>query len=37
VRDIGAETEVDIDVRRTKIFAWEVWLRERVVGTIPGA
>jgi hypothetical protein len=37
VRDIGVDIEFDIDVRRTRIFAWQYWLREHVVGRIPGA
>ena len=37
VRDIGVDVEVDIDVRRTAIFGWQDWLRDRVIGRIPGA
>jgi sporulation protein YlmC with PRC-barrel domain len=37
VRDIGVDIEFDIDVRRTKILAWQHWLRDHVVGRIPGA
>ncbi|RWM24634.1 hypothetical protein [Mesorhizobium sp.] len=37
VRDIGVDIEFDIDVRRTKIFAWQNWLRDHVVDRIPGA
>lgn len=37
VRDIGVDIEFDIDVRQTKIFAWQDWLREHVIGRIPGA
>jgi sporulation protein YlmC with PRC-barrel domain len=37
VRDIGVDIEVDIDVRRTAILDWQVWLRDRVIGRIPGA
>ncbi|UCI10523.1 hypothetical protein [Mesorhizobium sp. B1-1-8] len=37
LRDIGVDIEFDIDVRRTRIFAWQDWLREHVVGRIPGA
>ncbi|RUV45846.1 MAG: hypothetical protein EOQ55_31200 [Mesorhizobium sp.] len=37
VRDIGVDIEFDIDVRRTKILAWQSWLRDRIVGRIPGA
>ncbi|WFP62199.1 MULTISPECIES: hypothetical protein [unclassified Mesorhizobium] len=37
VRDIGVDIEFDIDVRRTKILAWQHWLRDHAVGRIPGA
>jgi len=37
VRKIGLEVEFDIDVRRTKIFAWQDWLRDHIIGRIPGA
>ncbi|TIQ37057.1 MAG: hypothetical protein E5X48_06670 [Mesorhizobium sp.] len=37
VRDIGVDIEFDIDVRRTKILAWQNWLRTHIVGRIPGA
>lgn len=37
VRDIGVDIEVDIDVHRTAIFDWQDWLRDRVIGRIPGA
>ncbi|WP_192243083.1 hypothetical protein [Mesorhizobium silamurunense] len=37
VRDIGIDIEVDIDVDKTAIFDWQDWLRDRVIGRIPGA
>ena len=37
VRNIGVDVEVDVDVRRTGIFDWQDWLRDRVIGRIPGA
>ncbi|RUW38459.1 MULTISPECIES: hypothetical protein [unclassified Mesorhizobium] len=37
VRDIGIDIEFDIDVRETAIFDWQNWLRDHVVGRIPGA
>ncbi|PBB84890.1 MULTISPECIES: hypothetical protein [unclassified Mesorhizobium] len=37
VRDIGVDIEFDVDVRRTRIFAWQDWLRDHLVGRIPGA
>ncbi|MBA1144731.1 hypothetical protein [Mesorhizobium neociceri] len=37
VRDIGIDIELDIDVRETSIFAWQDWLRDHVIGRIPGA
>lgn len=37
VRDIGVDLEFDIDVHETTIFDWQDWLRDRVIGRIPGA
>lgn len=37
VRDIGVDVEFDIDVRDTRIFAWQDWLRDKVICRIPGA
>jgi len=37
VRDVGVDIDVDIDVRRTAIFDWQDWLRDHVIGRIPGA
>ncbi|MER9605249.1 hypothetical protein [Mesorhizobium sp. M0243] len=37
VKDIGIDVEFDIDVRETSIFAWQDWLRDHVIGRIPGA
>ncbi|WP_027036318.1 hypothetical protein [Mesorhizobium ciceri] len=37
VKDIGIDLEFDIDVRETSIFAWQDWLRDHVIGRIPGA
>jgi len=37
VRDIGIDIEFDIDGRRTAIFDWQDWLRDHVIGRIPGA
>jgi hypothetical protein len=37
VRDIGIDIAFDIDVRRTRIFAWQDWLRRRIVAHIPSA
>ncbi|MER8508044.1 hypothetical protein [Mesorhizobium sp. M0220] len=37
VRDIGVDIEFDIDVRETAIFDWQNWLRDHVIGRIPGA
>ncbi|ESW87637.1 MULTISPECIES: hypothetical protein [unclassified Mesorhizobium] len=37
VRDIGVDIEFDIDVRETAIFDWQDWLRDHVIGRIPGA
>ncbi len=37
VRDIGVDVDVDIDVGDTTIFAWQDWLRDKVIRHIPGA
>ncbi|TPM08864.1 hypothetical protein FJ960_06365 [Mesorhizobium sp. B2-3-11] len=37
VRDIGTDIEFDVDVRQTSIFAWQDWLRDHIIGRIPGA
>ncbi|TGQ62672.1 hypothetical protein EN829_032500 [Mesorhizobium sp. M00.F.Ca.ET.186.01.1.1] len=37
VRDRGLDIEFDIDVRETSIFDWQDWLRDHVIGRIPGA
>lgn len=37
VQDIGVDIQFDIDVRETSIFAWQDWLRDHVIGRIPGA
>jgi sporulation protein YlmC with PRC-barrel domain len=37
VRDIGIDIEFDIDVRQAAIFDWQDWLRDHVIGRIPGA
>jgi sporulation protein YlmC with PRC-barrel domain len=37
VRDIGVDVEVNVDVQDTRIFAWQVWLRDKVICRIPGA
>jgi hypothetical protein len=37
IRDIGSDIELDVDVGETAIFDWQNWLRDRVIGRIPGA
>ncbi|MCA0015725.1 hypothetical protein LB561_30350 [Mesorhizobium sp. B292B1B] len=37
VQDIGVDIQFDIDVRETSIFAWQDWLRDHIIGRIPGA
>jgi sporulation protein YlmC with PRC-barrel domain len=36
VRDIGIDVEVDLVAETTPVLSWEDWLREHVVGRIPG-
>lgn len=37
VRKIGVDVKVDADAERTPAFRWERWVRERIIGRIPGA
>jgi hypothetical protein len=37
VRETGLTVEVDLDVKRTPIQAWQRWVREHVIKRIPGA
>jgi hypothetical protein len=33
----GINLKADVDAERTAAFAWERWLRDRVIGRIPGS
>ncbi len=40
IRDLGiggVDVGVDLEAEATPVFAWEKWLREHVIGRIPGA
>jgi sporulation protein YlmC with PRC-barrel domain len=37
VLKIGIDVQVDLDAKRTPAWAWESWLRDRIIGRIPGA
>ena len=37
VRDIGVDIGLDLDVHDTTVFDWQDWLRDHVIGKIPGA
>jgi len=37
IRDIRIDVELNVAVSDTAIFAWQDWLRDRVVSKIPGA
>jgi sporulation protein YlmC with PRC-barrel domain len=37
VKKVGIDVVVDIDARRTSAYAWEDWLRDRVIARIPGS
>jgi sporulation protein YlmC with PRC-barrel domain len=37
VRKIGVDIKVDVEASRTPSFHWEHWVRDRVIGRIPGA
>jgi sporulation protein YlmC with PRC-barrel domain len=34
---IGIDVKVDVDAERTPAFRWERWVRDHVIGRIPGA
>src|ERR1700732_1729328 len=37
VLKIGIDVQVDVDAKRTPAWAWENWLRDHIIGRIPGA
>jgi sporulation protein YlmC with PRC-barrel domain len=37
VLKIGIDVQVDLDAERTSALAWEHWVRDRIIGRIPGA
>jgi hypothetical protein len=37
VGDVGLDLKLDLSVGDTGIFDWQDWLRDRIVGKIPGA
>lgn len=37
VKDVGIDVDVDVDATETGALAYETWLREHVIGRIPGA
>lgn len=37
VRDVGIDVEVDLEAEATPALAWEKWLRDHLIGRIPGA
>jgi sporulation protein YlmC with PRC-barrel domain len=37
VLKIGVDVKVDIDCEETSAFAWEHWVRDHIIGRIPGA
>jgi sporulation protein YlmC with PRC-barrel domain len=37
VRDVGIDVDVDVDAEAMPVLAWEQWLRDRLIGRIPGA
>ena len=36
VRDVGMDVEVDLELGETRLHAWQQWLRQKVMGRIPG-
>jgi sporulation protein YlmC with PRC-barrel domain len=37
VLKVGVDVKVDVDAERTAAFAWEHWIRDRIIARIPGA
>jgi sporulation protein YlmC with PRC-barrel domain len=37
VLKIGVDVKVDLDAERTSAFTWEHWVRDHIIGRIPGA
>jgi sporulation protein YlmC with PRC-barrel domain len=37
VLKIGIDVKVDLDAEETSAFAWERWVRDHIIGRIPGA
>jgi sporulation protein YlmC with PRC-barrel domain len=37
VLKIGIDLQVDLDAERTSALAWEHWVRQHIIGRIPGA
>jgi sporulation protein YlmC with PRC-barrel domain len=37
VRKIGIDVQVDLEAERTPALAWEHWVRDHIIGRIPGA
>jgi len=37
VRKIGVDVKVDVAAEDTPAFSWEHWVRDRIIGRIPGA
>jgi sporulation protein YlmC with PRC-barrel domain len=37
VRKIGIDVKVDLDAEDTSALAWERWVRDHIIGRIPGA
>ena len=37
VLKVGIDVKVDLDAEGTPAMAWERWVRERIIGRIPGA
>jgi hypothetical protein len=37
VRDVGLDVEVDLDFEKSRLYAWQEWLCEKLIRRIPGA
>jgi sporulation protein YlmC with PRC-barrel domain len=36
VRDVGVDVEVDLAYEKSRLYAWQEWLCQKLVGRIPG-
>jgi len=37
VRDVGIDVEVDLEFEKSRLYAWQEWLSDKIIRRIPGA